>query len=171
MHKAKGREFDNVFILLNNYDISTDEKKRLLYVAMTRAKQNLSIHYNGTYLQDLHTANLEWIPIEEAFDPPEQIVLQLSHRDLNLGYFKFVQHRIRKLNSGDLLSVSEEGFSNTNGDDVAKYSKQFLSRIGRLKKQGYSISSAKISFLVYWYDPEVEEEHLIVLPEMVMLQT
>jgi len=121
-------------------------------------------------LQDLQTANLEHISNEGAFDSPEQIVLQLSHRDLNLGYFKFVQYRILKLNSGDLLSVSEEGFSNTNGDAVAKYSKQFLSRIERLKKQGYSISSAKISFLVYWYDPEVEEEHLIVLPEMALIR-
>ena len=51
---------------------------------------------------------------------------------------------------------------------LTKYSKQFLSRIVLLKKQGYSISTAKVSFLVYWYDPEVEEEHLIVFLEMTM---
>ncbi|MDR0517967.1 MAG: RecQ family ATP-dependent DNA helicase, partial [Fibromonadaceae bacterium] len=48
MHKAKGKEFDNVFIMLNQYDANTDEKKRLLYVAMTRAKNLLHIHFHGT---------------------------------------------------------------------------------------------------------------------------
>lgn len=38
MHKAKGREFDNVFIMLDGFCPNKDEKLRLLYVAMTRAK-------------------------------------------------------------------------------------------------------------------------------------
>ncbi len=49
MHKAKGKEFDNVYIMLNHFDMSTDEKRRLLYVAMTRAKERLVIHYNGSF--------------------------------------------------------------------------------------------------------------------------
>ena len=47
IHKAKGKEFDNVFLLLDEFDANSDNNKRQLYVAMTRAKQNLSIHYNG----------------------------------------------------------------------------------------------------------------------------
>ena len=35
MHKAKGKEFENVFILLNQYDLSDDAARRLLYVAIT----------------------------------------------------------------------------------------------------------------------------------------
>lgn len=49
MHKSKGREFDNVYLMLNHFDMSTDEKRRLLYVAMTRAKERLVIHYNGSF--------------------------------------------------------------------------------------------------------------------------
>jgi hypothetical protein len=30
MHKAKGKEFDNVFLLLNRYPQSAEEKKRVL---------------------------------------------------------------------------------------------------------------------------------------------
>ncbi len=170
MHKAKGREFDNVFILLKNYDISTDEKKRLLYVAMTRARKNLFVHYNGTYLRDIQARNIEHLSIKKRFNPPERIVLQLSHKDLNLGYFEFVQHRINKLKSGDLISVNEKGFNDTNGHPVAKYSKKFESKIRHLEKKGYSASSAKISFAVYWYNSKLEKELLIVLPEMTMLR-
>lgn len=47
MHKSKGREFDNVYMLLSNVSIDTDEEKRKLYVAMTRAKELLHIHYFG----------------------------------------------------------------------------------------------------------------------------
>ena len=53
IHKAKGKEFDNVFIMLENCDLSTDEKKRPLYVAMTRARQNLFIHHNSTFFDNL----------------------------------------------------------------------------------------------------------------------
>ena len=40
MHRSKGREFDNVYVLLNNPDIASDENKRKLYVAFTRASQS-----------------------------------------------------------------------------------------------------------------------------------
>lgn len=36
IHKAQGREFHNVFLLLENFDVSTDAKKRQLYVAMKK---------------------------------------------------------------------------------------------------------------------------------------
>ena len=37
MHKAKGKEFDDVWIHLENYDFNGDESKRLFYVALSRA--------------------------------------------------------------------------------------------------------------------------------------
>ena len=43
MHQSKGKEFDNVFIY-NCYKVLPQEEVRLLYVAMTRAKENLFIH-------------------------------------------------------------------------------------------------------------------------------
>jgi ATP-dependent DNA helicase RecQ len=51
IHKAKGKEFDNVFLVLENFNPTTDEAKRQLYVAMTRAKENLAIHLNGGFLE------------------------------------------------------------------------------------------------------------------------
>jgi ATP-dependent DNA helicase RecQ len=42
IHKTKGKQFDNVFLLLNGFKPSTDEDKRLFYVAITRPKTHLA---------------------------------------------------------------------------------------------------------------------------------
>src|SRR5690606_24269470 len=49
IHKAKGKEFDHVFIMLERFVLTTDETKRQLYVAMTRAKRHLTIHMNTDF--------------------------------------------------------------------------------------------------------------------------
>ena len=50
MHKSKGRKFNNVSMLISNVNIGSEEKKRKLYVEMTRAKNLLHIHYCGDVL-------------------------------------------------------------------------------------------------------------------------
>tara|TARA_R110002049_G_scaffold268752_1_gene445507 strand:- start:35877 stop:36491 length:615 start_codon:yes stop_codon:yes gene_type:complete len=72
IHKAKGKEFDNVFILLENFDFSTDEVKRQLYVAMTRAKKNLTLHLNSNFLDNLTAQNLERIDNIEIYSEPNE---------------------------------------------------------------------------------------------------
>ena len=39
IHKSKGREFDTVYMLLNNVSCINDEEKRKIYVGLTRAKE------------------------------------------------------------------------------------------------------------------------------------
>ncbi|MDD3344742.1 MAG: 3'-5' exonuclease, partial [Sulfurospirillaceae bacterium] len=46
MHKAKGKEFDSVYLPIKKGFIQNDYDRRLLYVAITRAKHNLHIHTN-----------------------------------------------------------------------------------------------------------------------------
>ncbi|GHB40002.1 ATP-binding domain-containing protein [Mongoliitalea lutea] len=45
IHKAKGKEFDEVFLMLSNATCVDNSERRLLYVGMTRAKSRLSTHY------------------------------------------------------------------------------------------------------------------------------
>ena len=166
MHKSKGKEFDNVYLMLNHFDISTDEKRRLLYVAMTRAKERLVIHYNGSFEAGLNLPGLTITSDYNTYALPKEISIQLTHRDVKLGYFKYVQRQINHMKSGDILSIDEEGCLDKNNEHILKFSSKQLEEIKKLKAEGYLPKKAVVSFLVYWFDQENEEESLIVLPEI-----
>lgn len=166
IHKAKGKEFDNVFLLLDNFDAREDEKKRQVYVAMTRAKQNLTIHLNGNYLDKFKTEELERIENNNTFLPPSGLALHLSHKDLNLGYFEYIQNRINALTSGDPITISDEGCKNEKGELVLKFSRRFLERLAEIRESGFELKDAKVNFIVYWKDEEREQEVKIILPEL-----
>ena len=166
MHKAKGREFDNVFLMLENFKSSTDEEKRLLYVAMTRAKRNLTIHLNGSFLDNLLAENIKRVEDRNLYSLPQELVIHLTHSDVQMGYFRFVQHRISNLVSGDLLNIKEDGCANKNDEWVLKFSKRFMDTIKMHESKGYKMKSANVNFIVYWWDEEIEKEVKIILPEV-----
>lgn len=168
IHKAKGKEFDNVFILLNSFDIETDDNKRQLYVAMTRAKNSLTIHYNGDYLKNIYADNLQNKTVRGSYPEPKYLVKHLTHRDVNLGYFKFVQRRIGKLQSGNVLGHDNEGFMNSKGEYVLKYSKSFQQEKERLEAKGFKLIRSKVNFILYWRNKQDDkaEEIKIILPEI-----
>jgi len=167
IHKAKGKEFENVFIMLENFDASNDGKKRQLYVAMTRAKRNLTIHLNGNYLNNLQTEALERTENNNMFEPPIGLTLHLTHKDIQLGYFQFIQQRVNLLTSGDSLRVSTEGCKNEIGALVLKFSKKFRDDLVELRKKDFELKEAKVNFIVFWKDKDDEElEVKIILPEL-----
>jgi len=164
MHKAKGKEFDNVFILLNNYDLSSDEKKRLLYVAMTRARNNLTIHYNNHLPQQFNAEGLIKSENHTCYDPLSEFSVNLSHRDLNLGYFEYTQRRINQLTSGDKLILCDEGCKNTNDEMVLKYSKKFIETLNHINQTGFKSIAAEVNYIVYWVNEQTGNEVKIILP-------
>ena len=166
MHKSKGREFSNVFLMLSDFDISPTENKRLLYVAMTRAKDNLTIHYNDNYFDDYIAENLDHIQNSTHYDAPDLISLQLTHHDVKLGYFIFVRSIIEKLTAGQELMPEKDGCKNSQGEPVLKFSKSFQEKIDEFETRGYKLNEAKVKFILYWFDKESAEERLIVLPEV-----
>lgn len=166
IHKAKGKEFDNVFILLENFNPATDETKRQLYVAMTRAKRNLTIHLNGNYLDNLTAENLERVEDNEPHLPPSELAMHLTHEDVNLGYFEFVQHRLNGIISGDLLTKTDEGYANAKGDLVLKFSKKFIKVLNSQERKGYKLKEVKVNFVLYWKKPDEEKETKIILPAL-----
>ena len=89
--------------MLESCDLSSDEKKRPLYVAMTRAKQNLFIHHNSNFFDRFQAEGLVSIVDQESYQPPEKISMQLSYTDVNLGYFEYRQYQINGLIAGDNL--------------------------------------------------------------------
>lgn len=166
IHKAKGKEFENVFMMLENYNSSTEESKRLLYVAMTRAKTNLTIHLNSNFLDDLKVDNLQRIENQEIHLPPNELAMHLSFKDVWLDYFISRQNFISELKSGDALSINGDICMDTKGNSVLKFSKHFLGQIENMKAKNYELKSAKVNFVIYWKKEETEQEIKIVLPEL-----
>jgi ATP-dependent DNA helicase RecQ len=166
IHKAKGKEFDNVFIMLDNYNAETDEAKRVLYVGMTRAKKNLTIHLNSHILDTTSRVLVDRIENKSVYLTPNGISMHLSHRDVNLGYFEYVQNRIRNIISGDALIIKEEGCANSNGDLVLKFSQKTVDALKYHADKGYQLKEAKVNFVVYWRKEGSDNEIKIVLPEL-----
>ena len=166
IHKAKGREYDNVILLLDQFKPQTDEAKRLLYVAMTRAKNNLFIHCNGNYLDNIRAGGLEYIVDTNIYDPPSLLAMQLTHRDIWLDYFIPRQNLISQLNSGDMLEFDGNSLRNAKGQPVLIVSKNLGKRIENMKQKNYAPRYAKIRHIVYWRKEDCEEEIKIILPEL-----
>ncbi|HFB61971.1 MAG TPA: RecQ family ATP-dependent DNA helicase, partial [Bacteroidetes bacterium] len=86
IHKAKGKEFDNVYLMLNNPVLNGDSEKRELYVALTRAKNNLSIHLNNPVFDRFITGDVHFEKDTATYPEQELIVLQLTHKDAWLDF-------------------------------------------------------------------------------------
>ncbi len=166
IHKAKGREFDNVFIMLDEFSIRTEETMRQLYVAMTRAKRNLTIHYNGNYLNFIKKGGIRIIDDSKVYLPPSQLAMQLTYKDVWLDFFIPCQNLISQLNSGDVFVVDGNCCRNSKGRTVIRFSKQFIGQIEAMKQKNYIPKSAKIRFIVYWQKENSKQETRIILPEL-----
>ena len=166
IHKAKGKEFDNVFLLLENFNPESDEAKRLLYVAMTRAKQNLYIHLNNPFLNYITVDNLERYNRTEQYSISNELVMHLSLKDIWLGYFNHRQNIINELVSGDDLTVTGNECFDKKGRSVLRFSKKYTEQIEVLKTKNYNLTAAKVNFIVFWKNEETDIEIKIVLPEL-----
>ena len=164
IHKAKGKEFDNVFLMLENFNPATDEAKRQLYVAMTRAKQNLTVHLNSNYLDNIIVENLERVEEREIYSPPNELAVHLTHKDVWLDYFINKQQLVSQFVSGDTLTLNGEECLNSKGQSVLKFSRQFVGQIENMKERNYELKSAKVNFIVYWLKEGTEQEVKIILP-------
>jgi ATP-dependent DNA helicase RecQ len=171
IHKAKGKEFDHVFILLDDFDDHTDDAKRQLYVAMTRARQNLSIHYNGKYLDNIMADGLHRINDSFIHPMPELLMYHLTHKDVNLGYFRYIQRRLNLLTSGDTLGINDRGLVTVKGVQIVIFSKAFLEVRASLENKGYRLTESKVRFVLFWESKDEEygetREIKIILPELV----
>ena len=168
IHKAKGKEFDNVFLLLDQLRPYDDETKRQLYVAITRAKSNLHIHYNESFLRGYLQESIVHRFDNNHYPEPEHLSIWLTHREVYLGYFEYVQQRMSGLQSGKNLTILEDGLGNTNGKPLIKYSRKFADQLKEYSDKGYKLSNAKINFIVYWNNKDKGLESKIILPEITL---
>jgi ATP-dependent DNA helicase RecQ len=184
IHKAKGREFDNVFLMLKK-NILNDDDKRATYVGMTRAKNNLYIHCHNTYFDGLNIAGITKKSDEMDYPEANEKVLTASYKGVKLVAFSSCQAEIEKLKSGDSLCITHRIAIDERGIPTDKYygytedlkkvicfSKLWNNNIKELLNKGFKIESAKIRFIVWWKSKTNEGENKsvaeikILLPEI-----
>lgn len=179
IHKAKGCEYDNVYISLKGLGDITDRERRMIYVGMTRAKNNLSVHYSNVNL--FLDKSLQGLIIEDntVYGAPVEVLMQLSHRDVVLDIFKGCQDSLPGLLSGTGLFVSGDYlYAETGGRrvKVLRFSSAFRTQLSRMVSKGYLPVKAKVRFQVFWsYEEPTGEtgsptrsEIMIVLPDLLL---
>lgn len=170
MHKAKGREFDQVYLMLNRYDSSKDAAKRALYVALTRAKNDLSVHYYGSFMEGKPLPSVQYQQDMTLYPEPNEIVLQFGHRDVVLDFFKSRKAKVLSLQSGQALRVDGSYLLCDDNQKIAKLSRKAVAQLEQLTAKGYRIKHAEIRFIVAWKDDDDTEEHAIVLPTLYLVK-
>ena len=168
IHKSKGREFDNVYIMLNNYRAYTDSNKHVIYVGMTRAKEELYICYNTNDFDRYKGGDVHFLYDPDDYEEANEATFQVSHKGVNLGYFKYVNRNVRQLCSGDELYIKDRDFfmDAEKRKCVLKLSKKQIDDIASLENKGFEIYKAEVRNLVYWQGRNEENEVLIVLPNI-----
>ena len=157
IHKAKGREFDNVYMLISDNYVKDASLMRRYYVGITRAKNRLFIHTNGDCFNSL-SADRYFID-RQQYDMPEEIVLQLSHKDVYLGFFKERKQEVLALQGGDSLTYSNFLLYNSlTGRPVAKLSSRMQGTLSEWEQRGYKVKSASVRFVVAWKPKDATKE-------------
>lgn len=175
IHKAKGREFDVVHMMLKGWCCKTDDDRRTLYVGMTRAKNGLHIHCSTGLFSGFHVPGVVHKEDRQVYPEPTTIELQLSHRDVVLDFFKSRKMDIFQLRCGDRLSFhdpfEEPWLTAEIGGKilrVARLSKACLDRLQELARKGYRLHAARVRFIVAWKGKEDTEETAVILPDLVL---
>ena len=170
IHKAKGREFDDVYILVSDNYSKDAYLMRKYYVGITRAKNRLFIHTNGDCFNRLSTDR--YFVDQRQYDMPEEIVLQLSHKDVYLGFFKERKQEVLALRGGDSLNYNDFFlYSSSTNKPVARLSLKMQDTLSEWEERGYKVKSASVRFIVAWKPKDAqknESETAVLLADLVL---
>ncbi len=168
IHKSKGREWDDVYMLVSSPMYARDIERRCYYVGMTRARRRLFI-YTDSELFDRMPADKHYVD-QTIYDAPEEVVIELSHKDVNLGFFKSCKKEVLSLSSGEQLRFCNNYFYGSSSEHpVAQLSKKMQAELACWIEKGYVIQYATIRFIVAWKPkdaPKEEKESAVMLIDL-----
>ena len=111
---------------------------------------------------------------QHQYDMPDEIVLQLSHRDVNLSFFKARKKEILALRAGQKLRYSNNYLYCCHSDmPIAQLSQKMQADLRLWAEKGYEVITASIRFIVAWRpkDAPKEEEHAVLLADLRLRQS
>jgi ATP-dependent DNA helicase RecQ len=117
-HSAKGLEFRKVILLTDERTTRADEiesQRRLFYVAMTRAKEELILcsTQKNTFIEET-TVEIQPINVANQMLPRYPLYIDLSPKDVYLSHPQTQQEQksIKRLREGELLVLRTNRWSN-----------------------------------------------------------
>ncbi len=149
IHKAKGREFDSVYLLSPIPDVRDENNSRAYYVGLTRAKENLYLVTNP--------------PAEYA-----AISIALNMHDVWLDFFKGRKEIVLRLRSGDSLKYQDGYFLNDQGINIIALSASGKEKLKVWTGKGYEVISAKVSYTLAWKPQDSNMEYAVCLANVVL---
>ena len=149
IHKAKGREFDTVYLLSSVPDSRDVNNMRAYYVGLTRAKMNLCLVTSQT---------AEYAAISIA----------LNMHDVILDFFKGRKEIVLQLRSGDCLYYQEGYLLNEQGVSIAALSAAGKEKLKAWTDRGYVVTEAKVSFTLAWRPVNSQIEYAVCLANVVL---
>ncbi len=175
VHKAKGHEFRQVWLLWKGCWNPGDEERRQIYVAATRAQDNLSIHTDTTLFDEfMDVPGVSYRLDSQSYPDPDELALQLGHRDLfldwSLGESK--KKNACTLCSGDPLQLDGIYLTaqiNGKAVPVARLSQAGQNRIAERQQKGWYPVRAAVRYVVAWrkhYEDGTTGDAALVLPDL-----
>ena len=149
IHKAKGREFDTVYLLSSIPDGRNVDDMRTYYVGLTRAKHNLYLVPNP--------------PTEYS-----SVSIPLNMRDVWLDFFKGRKEIVLRLRSGDSLLFKDGFLLNQQGINIAALSASGKEKLKVLYNRGYEVTDAKVSYTLAWKPQNSEMEYAVCLANIIL---
>jgi ATP-dependent DNA helicase RecQ len=147
VHAAKGQEFDHVLIMdCGDWWRSAEDERRLLYVAMTRARQTLTLMRDeggrNPYLVDLGTVSgvFDRLPGVRPHHRPEIEVsyLMLGPKQVDLGFAGRrgpkdpIHADLARLCAGDTVVIDGGAIKSASGRVVGKLSRSTAQEVNKL---------------------------------------
>jgi ATP-dependent DNA helicase RecQ len=149
IHKAKGREFDTVYLLSPVPDGRDINDMRAYYVGLTRVKRNLYLVTNP--------------PVEYS-----SISIALNMHDVWLDFFKGRKEIVLRLRSGDSLQYQDGYLLNDQGINIVALSASGKDKLKVWTDKGYEVKSAKVSYTLAWKPQDSEIEYAVCLANVVL---
>ena len=149
IHKAKGREFDTVYLLSPVPDGRDISEMRSYYVGLTRAKQNLYLVTS---------------PLTET----DSICIVLDMHDVKLDFFKGRKQVVLCLRSGNSLLYKDDYLLNEEGNYVAALSASGKEKLKVWTDKGYEVTDSKVSYIVAWKPQNSNTEYAVCLANVVL---
>lgn len=155
MHKAKGKEFDIVYLPVEDSYPRKPEEFRLLYVALTRSKSEIHLFVNHDFFKSMLPPKSQHhsLPQPDQKDETMHILLGLTHVNLRNIKRPKAQKLMAEIFAGTKVALDNDRVTFGNSD-LFKLSKKGMEKMNQIENKGLSLDSLVVDRVVMWKDTD-----------------